>query len=84
MSCTLRLWDTLISAEGPPNPTVDDALQFEKLKQTNIEKAPRFQFIDYIAVALVQNVRQEIIDGEGEFSVCMESLQQTSQSFQDL
>lgn len=53
----MRLWDTLISAEGPPNPTIDDAMQFEKLKLTNIEKAPRFQFIDYIAVALVQNVR---------------------------
>ena len=57
LSCTLRLWDTLISAEGPPNPTIDDSMFFDKPKQNSIEKAPRFQYIDYIAVALVKNVR---------------------------
>jgi len=62
MSETLRLWDSLLSAIGP---------QTESEKISN----PRFEFINYIAVALVQTpqVRDIIIEGN-DFSTCMENL----------
>ena len=66
MSETLRLWDSLLSAIGP---------QPESEKISN----PRFEFINYIAVALVQTpqVRDIIIEGN-DFSTCMENLQKAA------
>ena len=51
---SMRLWDSLLSAEG----------------ELTEGKYLRFQFIDFIAVALVQGVSEKIIEND-DFSSCM-------------
>ena len=64
MTDTMRLWDTLMSAEG---------------SQIDREKGQkRFQFIDFVVVALVQGVG-DIIKRENDFAACMENLQRASE-----
>ncbi len=58
----LRLWDTLLSAQGP-----------EKVSSGDDTK--RFQYLTYVVVALVAGEKQGIIDEGADFSVCMENLQ---------
>lgn len=60
MAETLRLWDTLLAAVGPNNAE---------------SGVPRFDFIDFVAVALVQSpqVSEPIKEGN-DFSTCMETL----------
>jgi len=53
----MRLWDSLLSAEG----------------DTTEDKYTRFQFIDFIAVALVQGVSEQIHEND-DFSSCMSNL----------
>ena len=69
----MRLWDSLLSAEGPS----EDSEVMEG-------KMMRFAYIDFIAVALVKNIRTQIIESRGDFAVCMEGLQQTSHSFKTI
>ena len=79
MSCTLRLWDTLLAAEGPEPPAVDESLGFDDdFESVDIQppetRIGRFTFIDFIAVALVKNVRVKLLESDGDFAECMESL----------
>ena len=82
LGCTMRLWDTLLAAEGPPPATTDEALGFSNLDDFEVMEvsAPegrilRFSYIDFIGVALVKNVRMRILNSDGDFAECMESLQ---------
>jgi isocitrate/isopropylmalate dehydrogenase len=68
MAETLRLWDSLLAAVGP---------------KTDYVSNPRFEFIDFVAVALVQTpqVRDTVIEGN-DFSTCMENLQKAAETIQ--
>ena len=56
---SMRLWDSLLSAEG-----TEDGLYGNC----------RFQFVDFVAVALVQGVSVRILQ-EKDFAGCMQNLQ---------
>ena len=79
LSCTLRLWDTLLAAEGPEPSAIDEAFGFDD-EFESVDLPPpetrinRFTFIDFIAVALVKNIRMTIFDSDGDFAECMEAL----------
>jgi hypothetical protein len=57
-----RLWDTLLSAEGP------------SLSESEQVPVKRFKFLIYVAVAMVVGEKQSIIEEGGDFSACMENL----------
>lgn len=89
LGCTMRLWDTLLAAEGPPAPATDEALGFDQSFEMMEATAPesrvrRFSYIDFIGVALVKNVRMRILNSDGDFAECMESLQQTANSYKTI
>ena len=91
LGCTMRLWDTLLAAEGPPPPQTDEALgfsgqdDFELMEVSAPEsRINRFAYVDFVAVALVKNVRMRILNSESDFAECMESLQQTAGSFKTI
>ena len=72
--CILRLWDTLIAAEGPAL-TSAEMLSAGAIPNNQEDiKIQRFEFIDFVAVALVLRVRQKIIDGDGDFANVMDAL----------
>lgn len=72
--CILRLWDTLIAAEGPAL-TSAEMLSAGAIPSNQEDiKIQRFEFIDFVAVALVLRVRQKIIDGDGDFANVMDAL----------
>mmetsp|Transcript_26378 Transcript_26378/g.19784 ORF Transcript_26378/g.19784 Transcript_26378/m.19784 type:complete len:85 (-) Transcript_26378:67-321(-) len=53
-----------------------------RLWDTLFSDPDRFDFMNYICVALVQLKRQEVLDGD--FAVCMESLQRASDAVEDI
>lgn len=64
MDDTLRLWDSLFSADA--HGTV-----------TNTSQPRRFQYIDFVAVALIQNVGT-LIKQRNDFADIMELLQKAA------
>lgn len=76
--CILRLWDTLIAAEGP-HLTPEDMMKAGIVPSNQDDfKLQRFEFIDFVSVALVLRVRERIINGEGDFANLMDALQASS------
>ena len=82
--CVLRLWDTLMSAEGPA--LTQEELLIAGGSPNNQEdfKIQRFEFMDFVAVALVQRVRKQILDGQGDFANVMDALQVSSTTVKTL
>ena len=62
MDDTLRLWDSLFAADArDPNESSD------------IEESSRFQYIDFVSVAIVLNLDSKLRD-ESDFAEIMEML----------
>jgi len=62
---TMRLWDTLLAAEGPnedENPMISED-----------ERVKRFAYIDFVVVAAVMGVRDKVVKGN-DFATGMETL----------
>ena len=78
LSCTMRLWDALLAAEGPSDESSESGSSggFDMANMPSPEsRIARFSYIDFVAVALVKNVRLKILKSRGDFAECMESLQ---------
>lgn len=71
---TMRLWDTLLAAEGP----ADDG--DNPMISADSKKVRRFAYLDFVVVAAVMNVRQKIVEGN-DFATGMETLQKAAQKF---
>ena len=82
--CVLRLWDTLTAAEGPALTSAELVSAGAIPSNQEDFKIQRFEFIDYVAVALVQQRRKEILAGDGDFAIVMEQLQATSGTVKSL
>lgn len=82
--CVLRLWDTLVAAEGPALTTAELVSAGAIPSNQEDFKIQRFEFIDYISVALVLRVRKGIIDSEGDFANIMDALQASSGTVKSL
>jgi hypothetical protein len=61
--CVLRLWDTLAAAEGPALTSAELASAGASASNQEDCKIQRFEFIDFVAVALVLNIRERILEG---------------------
>ena len=72
--CVLRLWDTLTAAEGPALTSAELVSAGAIPSNQEDFRIQRFEFIDYVAVALVLQVRKEILAGDGDFAIVMEQL----------
>lgn len=85
---TIRLWDTLLAAEKQPESVNDDASVVNGTDDLDlwelITEVPRFCYINYVAVALTLNVREKIVLSNGDFAICMESLQGSSKSINNI
>ena len=76
LASTIRLWDGLLAAEGPRIEKDDFADEVESPAMPKPEdRLRRFTYIDFVGVCLVKNIRSRIIQSEGDFAECMESLQ---------
>ena len=82
--CVLRLWDTLVAAEGPALTSAELVSAGAVPSNQEDFKIQRFEFIDYVAVALVLRVRKEILEGEGDFANVMDALQASSGTVKSL
>ena len=69
----MRLWDTLLAAEGPSNDDDNPMMNDEA-------KVKRFTYMDFIVVAAVINVREKVVEGN-DFATGMELLQKAAQKF---
>ena len=87
---TIRLWDTLLAAEKQPDSVGEDASVVDGIEENDfdlwelITEVPRFCYINYVAVALTLNVREKIVLSNGDFAICMESLQGSSKSINNI
>ena len=74
--CVLRLWDTLMAAEGPDTSQLVNASMSQQFNPSNQEnyKIKRFEFIDFVAVAMIQRRRPFIFSRVRDFANVMEAL----------
>ena len=66
----MRLWDTLLAAEGP---SIDGDNPMVSFMDTKIK---RFSYMDFVVVAAVSNIRDKVINGD--FATGMETLQKAA------